>query len=83
MSTMRSLLIFLLHNQPRGELTWRTLKKLYRDKALEVGYTECAAISALLLKRIKVSPKSFALARPHYKSKNYLHVFPPAFSLVN
>ena len=83
MSTMRVLLRFLVITQPDGDTTSRVLKVLYRDKTLDVGYSECAVLSQLLLRYVNMYPPLLALAYPHFKTPHYLFCYAQVRSKVS
>lgn len=57
----------------------RVLSRLQRDKALPLSHIECAALTALLLRRrIDPSNRILSLASPLFRGANYLFVFPDA-----
>lgn len=51
-SSIRNLLRFLVKTQSNSEATNKILRRLYRDKTMEICHVECAAISHLLLRRL-------------------------------
>lgn len=81
--TQRTLLRFLVHTEPRGDSTWRVLRRLYRDKALQVGHVECTALSLILMSLLPLIPyDAICIARPRYRSENYLFVYPKAIAQI-
>jgi hypothetical protein len=82
-STTRTLLRFLVHTQPASELTWKIIHRLYRDKGAQVTHIECIAATVLLLQRLPRDDRAIVtLARPLYRSENYLFVYPGALTEV-
>jgi hypothetical protein len=83
-STTRTLLRFLVHTQPKSEITWKIVRRLYRDKSFPVCHIELVALSALLLRRLSSqrNNNAFALATPLYRSENYLFVYPGALTHI-
>jgi hypothetical protein len=78
-STIRTLLRFLVLTQPKSDVTWRILRRLYRDKSMEICHIECVAITSLILRRLPPNAanyEAFNLSQPMYRSPHYLTVFP-------
>ena len=75
--TMQTLLRFLVHtNDLESEVLWKLVGRLFRDKEAVVGHVECIAMTHLLLQRIDPSRRLVAIARPIYRSENYLFIYP-------
>ena len=68
--------------QPSSEITWKIVRRLYRDKAYPVCHVELVALTALLLRRLSAHRAAFALAAPLYRSENYLFVYPGALTHI-
>jgi hypothetical protein len=81
-STSRTLLRFLVHTQPSSDITWKMLRRIYRDKSFPVCHIELVALSLILLKRIPNHRSAFTLASPLYRTENYLFVYPSALTTV-
>lgn len=78
-STIRTLLRFLVFTQPKSDITWKILRRLYRDKSMEICHIECVAITSLVLRRLPPNAanyEAFSLSKPMYRSPHYLTVFP-------
>jgi hypothetical protein len=86
--TMRQLLRFLIHTDPNSSLCKRIINKLAMDKKNKnITFIECSTLTYLICKRLqKLLPGyqigSIELARPIYKSENYLFVYPAALKFM-
>ena len=79
--TMRTLLRFLVYTDPSADLTWRILRRMSRDKTMVMTHIECTALTYLVLRRLRDMP-GVQIARPMYKTDNYLFIYPSALSHI-
>lgn len=84
-SLMRTLLRFLIYTGQDTDLTQRILRRLARDKTIQVSHIECISLTSVMLRRVpdlQQGEGRLFLARPLYKSPNYLFVYPTALSYM-
>jgi hypothetical protein len=81
-NTTRTLLRFLVHTQPSSDLTWKIVRRLYRDKGAALTHIECIAATSLLLRRFPTENKIVSLSMPLYRSENYLVAYPGSLAKV-
>ena len=84
-SLMRTLLRFLIYTGQDTELTQRILRRLSRDKTIQLSHIECTSLTSVMLRRVpdlQQGDGRLFLARPLYKSPNYLFVYPAALSFM-
>ena len=82
---MRTLLRFLMYTGQDTELTQRSLRRLSRDKTIQLSHIECTSLTSVMLRRVpdlQQGDGRLFLARPLYKSPNYLFVYPAALSFM-
>lgn len=84
-SLMRTLLRFLIYTGQDSDLTQRILRRLAKDKNIQVSHIECVSLTSVMLRRVPELQQGegrINLARPLYKSPNYLFVYPAAVSYM-
>jgi hypothetical protein len=86
-SSMRTLLRFLVYTDPDTELTQRILRRVHRDRSIQVSHIECISLTSVMMRRVPEMQQGqgegrIFLARPLYKSPNYLFVYPAALSFM-
>jgi hypothetical protein len=82
-STMRTLLRFLVRSEPLSDITWKIIKRIYREKDYPMCHIEAEALTIIILKRtsiISIAPYKSGI--PLYKDDNYLEVVPKALPQV-
>ena len=82
---MRTLLRFLIYTDQDSDLTQRILKRFAKDRKIQVSHIECVALTSVLLRRVPELQQGdgrIYLARPMYKSPNYLFIYPGTLSYI-
>eukprot|EP00601_Ochromonadales_sp_CCMP2298_P028813 CAMPEP_0173326968 /NCGR_PEP_ID=MMETSP1144-20121109/1352_1 /TAXON_ID=483371 /ORGANISM="non described non described, Strain CCMP2298" /LENGTH=996 /DNA_ID=CAMNT_0014271321 /DNA_START=561 /DNA_END=3549 /DNA_ORIENTATION=- len=82
--SLQTLMRFLVFSNHNPDLLWKLVKRMHKDKSIEISHVECVALTQLVARQLHPAHRGYLqLVLPMYQSQNYLHAFPETLHQIS